>query len=408
MIFMNYILFFIFIYTGYTVNKIYSQTNGNNAPDDEYIYLEISNIDVAYQGYIDFSVPSKKHYFHYNMEIPFSYVTKYSVNQGYFQTSDIDFSSKINVSLFNNEQLIAHTLKSSMYFSKIKTNPKLEKFTFLFFPTTAVADTLSLAHNFISDEYNLIERLYKENIITKRKFSFYINSAFTGELILGEIPSSIKSKFKYKSQCNVVKQNKENIWSCNLDSIKIKGGKDKLDINYYVQKDNKISYFQTTDKSIKVPRYFFDYINETIFTEYLNKNICNSHTIGLKHFFKCECEETYPFPTFYFEFEGMTIVLDRDMIFQDYITVCYFQIETWDDLSNNEWVFGIPVFKMFIPEFNFDEEVITFYSKDRSILNLKESNLNISKLNIIIYTFKFNMLLLSVCSIFIFIAKYTK
>ena len=68
----------------------------------------------------------------------------------------------------------------------------------MFFPTTAVADTLSLAHNYISDEYNLIERLYKENIITKRKFSFYINSAFSGELILGEIPSEVKSKFKYK------------------------------------------------------------------------------------------------------------------------------------------------------------------------------------------------------------------
>ena len=126
------------------------------------------------------------------------------------------------------------------------------------------------------------------------------------------------------------------------------------------------------------------------FQQYLKDKSCQFININLVKSIVCNCSKISD----YFEIEyifhkELSIKINKSHSFKRVDETCYFLIH--NNLRNNNWIFGITVFKTYLTEFNYQDNSITFYNTK----SLKPSiNIQILLLQILLTIQIINMLYL--------------
>ena len=117
-----------------------------------------------------------------------------------------------------------------------------------------IYDSLSFSYK-QTDNFSLIQLLYDNGLITERKFCIIETKYKEGILYLGGFDKNITNKNNYT--CGI---NKEmSAWNCRLSKVYL-GSKE------YDNEEDAI--LQGNDKRILVPRQFFVFLKENVFSLY--------------------------------------------------------------------------------------------------------------------------------------------
>ena len=133
----------------------------------------------------------------------------------------------------------------------------MKSFYYLQCDSITSENSISLAHKFIDDRYSIVSQLYNQKLIDSRKFSFYIDTLFSGQLLFGDIPHNISNIFKYKITLPV--DINEIKWKSNLKSVMYLN-------NEYDNKDE--IYFDSAISNIMAPFSFFSEYNDKVMKDF--------------------------------------------------------------------------------------------------------------------------------------------
>lgn len=256
-------------------------------------------------------------------------------------------------------------------------------------------NSISFAHKFIDERFNLIEHLYHNKTIDKKQVSFYVDNYFSGQILFGDIPQRILHLFPFQGSCLVHKDFP--YWGCDVKSIKV------LDVVY--DNINKAKgYFGSGEKRINVPYEFFKVYNDSILSGYYLNETCYYMGNENRATIKCFCDKIVTFPSFTIIFDGgLKISLKYNELFQNYIYNCYLLIGI--NPQKNEWDFGLPVFRHFIVGLDYDNDKVIFYSNNTESINQDMMTYgNLKKNKIILKCVLFFLIsLLTICNVGCFI-----
>lgn len=213
----------------------------------------------------------------------------------------------------------------------------------------------------MDDEYSIIQTLYHNHYIERRSFAITKKEQSQQiSMYFGGIP--IEQIGNQKSiKCSV--QTNYQTWGCILNYISF--GDNKV---YHKQSINQYAYFQTSIYHILAPEYFLDYVYENIFYQQFKEKLCFYNQDDYEKNIICYCNSTNNFPGIYFHFGNGSVYLDNEILFHHYYKdQCLFIIEkNYIDKENNKtWLFGNVFLLLFDNLFDYDNNDITFYSKDK-------------------------------------------
>ena len=305
----------------------------------------LTNIDVSYMTTLNYDEGKMYRSFDIKMDIGFSYVNqRFPEHEGRTHVGDM----KVDVYRYHNTSAKIYLEEIGFRISK----ETLKSFYYLQCDSITSENSISLAHKFIDDRYSIVSQLYNQKLIDSRKFSFYIDTLFSGQLLFGDIPHNISNIFKYKITLPV--DINEIKWKSNLKSVMYLN-------NEYDNKDE--IYFDSAISNIMAPFSFFSEYNDKVMKDFIFDNICNMETMGDQVRYKCQCRGLNNFPSIDFVFKGnIKFHFEKEDLFLNYTDVCYFRIEN-NFYDKHQWIFGLPVLKKYIIEFDYTNEVINFYSK---------------------------------------------
>lgn len=311
-----------------------------------FIYTEISNIDVAYYIDLEFESRIKNKCLPLVMNLGFSYI-----NGPKSFSKNIKSMGHTYINYLNQSQLKADIFKDKIFFKN--TNLSLNSFQYLYLDSHRSDGAISLAYNFMDEKFDMIKQMQNDKLIHKKNFAFFIDSLFRGKLFFGGIPPNLTKIYKNSQSCRV---RRDDSWGCDL---------------YAVKYDNKIynnihlAFFQSDFNEILVPLDFFEQYFKDVLEGYILNRTCTKKENGKKAGFQCNCQQLEYFPSISFHFDNLEIIFTKNELFLNYTRMCYFAIKN-NYNSINKWEFGLPAFKKYIVQFDYDENLIKFYSKDPS------------------------------------------
>ena len=302
-----------------------------------------------------------------------------------------------------NKGITEITIKNKKYtFNIVKDKWKFREdkievdFTFLFLNQELLnsIDIVSFAYK-MDDEYSIIQSLYNNHHIEKRSFAITkIEQSYQISMYFGGIPIEqigIQKSLKCPVQANYP------TWGCILNQISFNSNK------IFPKHINEYAYFQTNIYPILAPEDFFDYIYENVFYNQFKEKLCFYDQEDNKKIIVCYCNSTSNFPGMYFHFGNGSLYLDNEILFHHYYRdQCSFIIEKnyIDNENDKKWIFGNVFLLLFDNLFDYDNNEITFYSKDK-IFDLNKGGFYCNKVIVIV-----NIILLLASNIYlIFILK---
>lgn len=311
-----------------------------------FIYTEISNIDVGYYIDIEFESRMKTKCLPLVMNLGFSYIN----GQKSF-SKNIKLLGHTYINYLNQSQLKADVFKDKIFFKN--TNLSLNSFQYLYLGSHRSDGAISLAYNFMDKKFDMIKQMYNDKLIHKQNFAFYIDSLFRGKIFFGGIPPNLTKIYKYSQSCQV---RGGDSWGCDLYAVKYKN---KIYSNIH------LAFFQSDFNGILVPFDFFEQYFKDVIEGYILNRTCTKGENGKKVEFKCNCQGLDYFPSISFHFDNLEIIFTKNELFLNYTKMCYFAIKN-NYNSISKWEFGLPAFKKYIVQFDYDENLIKFYSEDPS------------------------------------------
>ena len=275
-------------------------------------------------------------------------------------TNNSDYTIKL---VEKNITLKPHTDASFLH---LETNIKLPKTNitlndFPFYLTTDLFwlayDSIPLAYKFQNESNSIIHTLSKKGIIKRKSITFIFpeEKSDNGTLIIG-------NSFNCFNQETLITSCKVNpnytTWSCNLLQTQI---------NKRVFQNTFHSIFQANIKAIMTPYYFMVEMNNSIFQQYYEENICKYKRNWNSENIECECSQlkenqsiSLIFDTCVFLFQNKELFIEKEN------NKCYFIFEP--NLINNEtWIIGINFYKRYITDFDYEKGVISFYQREQKI-----------------------------------------
>lgn len=305
-------------------------------------------------------------------------ITWTSMPYYFLQSKDVILSSgKIS---FEKDKPISYEKISTS--AKITPETFLRRFIFLHFPSSpnALYDSIGLGIDTFDKDLPFINQLYENGEIEKRVFGFNMSFLDRGEIIFGDISEEFQKIYKYNATCSVYNK----LWGCKLNTVVFN------DIIYY---NDDLLYFQSQNTNIYAPKKFINFIFEKYFKNLEGEKYRCQFFKGIM--LRCPCEIISPFPKIELHFEGVTVTLNEDLVFQKYQDECIFRIEASED--EKSWVIGSYFMKIFPVLFDFDKEEITLYD-NLGLLRTKEppSNSKNSKISFIIF-FNLFLMIFAIC-----------
>lgn len=317
-------------------------------------------------------------YFTIDLSFPYSYYTFLSSEKALTKNQ-----IKEEILNIENQTVSASLINESMYLSSdlIQLNGYL--FYVLSSNGLKKKNSLSFAHFPKNDSFSLIHSLYNQKLIDNLQFGFsFKQEKFfnEGKIFFGGLPDYILESNPFNVSCKVNSiNNSRNYWGCKLEAIYF-----SLNNLGYTYLPSTPSFFQTNQYKILVPVSFLDFLNNHIFSIYIEKKICVFADYGENPRFKCKCDNYIQetFPILKFKFEEVIFDLDFKTLFLQKSDSCAFLIEG-NSFQDNFWIFGTGFLSNYIELFDYKKDEITFYnSKPFSVFRKKENkNENIQNFN---------------------------
>lgn len=319
------------------------------------LHLTLQNEEKSIQAVYGFSTnnynilleigkPKQTIYLKIDMSVGSSWMTDNCYHIAESKTnSNMDYK-KIKIGYFNYDSV---ALSDQLHF--INKEISLKKFYFNILngerPEGAY-DSLSLAYQFENTSFSIINQLFEEGLITKKKFSFVPKEDKVGVIYFGGLPQEVVSE-KYETKCKA--QNNRTTWGCNLQKVII--GND-------VYSNSAYAYFNTIDSDILAPSSFINFLKEHFLSSYLEDKIC-SFEPGTESY-RCNCTKMGQLPQFMMVFDGKGVELNNKIIFTEYSPRCFLRIR--ENYKENEWVIGTRFMSNYIISFDYDNEEISIYA----------------------------------------------
>lgn len=216
------------------------------------------------------------------------------------------------------------------------------------------ADCLALGYKKESEEFSLVHQLKKKELINELSFTL-LNMT---KIIYGELPLDIKRNLSLVSKCDV----NPNIpfWNCKLNAILIEN--EKIEIEDFI-------FFQSTQKTVFVPKHFIDLLKQTIFNEYIKKEICSENEIynSISSFMiRCNCSAIEKFPSISFLIGNYKFELNKEQLFEYSIKdKCFFNLRE-STYSDKKWIVGTSFYSQYTTTFNYENNSISFFDYNKS------------------------------------------
>ena len=272
-------------------------------------------------------------------------------------------------------------------------NKTLEDFQFLLVDELInnndnLKGVLSLGHEYDSKHQSLVYEMSHVSNTFYNMFMFKFGEDNKGELLIGDMSEDRKRKYSYINKCrfkNNGNKNERIKWQCELTQIFLGAVEDyptfrnnmMEQTGYIISRNDKnniaiveeIATFETIFNRIFVPEDFIDYLKEYYFIDIANEEeLCefDENENGIK--VKCTMDEVSKLKRLNFVFDGKTdLSFPSQNLFEcDYNNRCIFLIEYNRKYKN--FIFGLPVFKMYDIIFYYNSRYLSFYSKENKYL----------------------------------------
>jgi hypothetical protein len=231
------------------------------------------------------------------------------------------------------------------------------KINFLF---TCIEDRnmISFPHRTPNLNYSFIHQIYNNNYINKLSFAIEINKNQTQQyLYLGDIPRQNKKKYKNIVKVNAAKNATEfgrEYWGFNISGFQL--GDELLIAN------DKIIFLSLSHESMVTSKKIYEWIKNKVLTKFLKEGKCNENDNGWS-LINCESSVFAELPNLY-------IVLSEKpykaipMKLRECENKHEFNIAYNPAIDNLAYMFiNRNLFFDKIVEFDYDTDVITFYSE---------------------------------------------
>ena len=391
------LLFLSFSSSSKTLRSIYSNLPGEEYGEDEFEYL----------GYISLKFEQKSDYLITKVKIgtPQKEINlildigskRTWISDKYYDKSKS--SSYVSKELFESNEQYDLTYKgiASMETFEIE-NKTLEDFQFILVDElinnnknkymNIINGVLSLGHEYDSKHQSLVYEMSHVSNTFYNMFMFKFNENNEGELLIGDMTEDQKRKYNYIHKCRFIKSGNKNEqikWQCELTQIFLGSVEDyptfrnsmMEQTGYIISRNDKnniaiveeIATFETIFNRIYVPEDVMDYLKEYYFKNVVNdEQLCKFFEKEDNIKVKCNIEEVSKLKRLNFVFDGKTdLSFPSQNLFEcNFNGDCTFLIEYNKKYDN--FIFGLPLFKMYNIIFDYNSRDLSFYSKENKYL----------------------------------------
>lgn len=345
---------------------------------DDYLYLDLC-----------FGNPKQE----YQLKINTNKITSF-INSAKFNKTQSISGKEIEIV----PQIIDNTDHNTIKYSDIislENNIFLNNFLFYIVNETEYLpmwdEGLAFGYCFNDTSFSFIHMLYKEQLISHKKFGFVVNDTSKGKkasIFLGSIPFDRLSGFQYKLSLDV--KHKQIEWNVFMK---------KININKNVLHLNKIVIINTAQFYKILNNEIFDWFCNVTLYPYLQNKKCERFDEIKRSYVKCydrKITNELGRVTFFFDNRRL-INVDLSLFFTCFGNLCFSSIGG-DNTKQGTFEIGYNFLKIFnATEFDYETEMICLYS-DTFIFG-KENNPLIAFISVCI-----SVICLCMC-IFIYLIK---
>lgn len=231
---------------------------------------------------------------------------------------------------------------------------------------------LSRTYDRYSDDFSILQSLYKEGVIKKRIFSQKIGrNDEDSKFSIGSLPKEIQDDLGHYTTCKTIKNNAyvNSYWACYLSKVLIVNSSHSITSpDNVTEVSNKVypAIFDTGSNVIMAPLEYFQIFKENFFGDLINSNKCSClEDTGNAKGFKCNGNlKQNLLPSLRFVFDNdQTYEIDTSDLFIKEKADLMFRI-VFTQVPGNGWLLGQPFLKQFHVVFDKDNELVGFYSRN--------------------------------------------
>lgn len=315
----------------------------------KYISSEISHMFSGFHMNLIFGTPPQKLKLEANMEIDYTWVTRYNFREK-SKTQQI-ISDNDTLYFSNKRSLKANKISDkTVIIENENRNITLDFIAYhLEYKVSLDSDAIGLAYKFKDNSMSLVHTLYLNKYIDKLSFGFVVNKD-EGFIYFGNLPDKI-IKNSYETKIKV--DDTQNKWGVKLSKV---GGYYNIDY----------AYFNSGEELILAPYDYLSFIENVVLKDYLEnktcqRNIDESTKDYVKIYYSCDCNYIRYIKGLDFIIEGHRFELNNENLFSSFYRECRFVIEHKTNYPN-QWVLGAHFMKKYKILFDYEESTITFYT----------------------------------------------
>lgn len=288
---------------------------------------------------------------------------------------------KINVGKYNDEAVFVN--KNTVPYNTT-FNPLVVSNWFFYYLDEGLInefETIGMSFKYRNNEFNMIERLYRDNKIKHKEFTLINNYYYTTDFKSGVMIIGKGSKIEYTSDsvskgvCNVFTNSNYTLhWGCKLNYVELTLPNYNNNNNGVYRltntKDTSYSFFQTNQKPIYAPLPQFNHLINAI-TSSIGDTINNKCKVNEKllyYTFQCECD--------YIKTKNISITFNidnyiytlSDIFYSELNDYCTFIIHSRKS-TEQVWILGMDFIKNYDITFDYSNSLITLYGVNISLLS---------------------------------------
>ena len=215
------------------------------------------------------------------------------------------------------------------------------------------ANYIPLSFKYQNESYSFIHRLYNDNVISNKGFGIlYDKKIEKAKLYIGGYEEKDLEEYRYKTIIPV--NTNKTTWGCNLNSIFFEN---------YTYNINDYFYFQSNAHKITVPKSFYDFLEKTIFSPFIEDGSCQPILAIKGYTFQCDCDRIALFPDISFVIEGKVFTFKKDSLFDLFFKSCYSAFMTDQGEYKDKWILGLPFLRNVFIYFDYDNSNMIFLNK---------------------------------------------
>lgn len=286
--------------------------------------------------------------FEVDLQRSYSYVTSRTFRRKFYESST-------SLGYFNDKSISNTTLEKlqdTLHFNDNDIDLPKFVFYFMYKNDTTGYNSLSFAYESKNEQNSIINLLYSKKYIDKHQLILEIIGGY-GSLFAGSFPLNSLDNFR-QGNCSI----HNNKWGCDVNSIYV--NKKKIyDIKMY-------AIFTATSYDIVLPKLVYDYYIDSVIDGLIKEGLCNEK----EGKYACYSHGIKRMPNITLEIGSMFYELNNKDLFMQNETSFVFICQK--NQNDNELQLGISFLEKFISIFDYENDLISFYSKDKSVIKNRD------------------------------------